>query len=95
MVLIIQKLLKDKKSIDPKMAQTEAERLDVKEEAPLVICRVLFEEKPHLLADSTVVQQHRPLFLRFTSGNDRAQRHLLGAIEQVPFFALLYLRDMY
>lgn len=78
----LKKAIKTNQALDPKSTQTEAERLDVKDEAALVICRVLFEKKPELLADSAVVQQQRALFLRFTAGNDRAQRHLLGAIEQ-------------
>jgi len=44
---------------------------------------VLFEQKPHLLCDAAAIGQDRALLLRFTANNERAQRHLLGAIEQI------------
>lgn len=56
----------------------EAERLDIREKAPLVLCE--------LLLDDNAVQQitmHRLLFLRFTHGNPKAQKYLLGGVEQV------------
>uniref|UniRef100_A0A915I2B6 Eukaryotic translation initiation factor 5 n=1 Tax=Romanomermis culicivorax TaxID=13658 RepID=A0A915I2B6_ROMCU len=75
--------MKKNQDLDPKLVQAEADRLDVKEEALLVICRVIFDEKPSQLVDEKVVQNFRQLFLRFSAGNERAQRHLLGALEQI------------
>ncbi|XP_076318944.1 eukaryotic translation initiation factor 5-like [Tachypleus tridentatus] len=57
---------------------TEAERLDIKDKAPLVFCELLFDEN--------IIQQikmHRILFLRFTHENHKAQKYLLGGVEQV------------
>lgn len=56
----------------------EAERLEIKEKAPLVLCELLF--------DKNIMQQiktHRLLFLRFTHDNSKAQKYLLGGLEQV------------
>ncbi|XP_037071970.1 eukaryotic translation initiation factor 5-like [Pollicipes pollicipes] len=56
----------------------EAERLDVKDKAPLVLSELLFN-------DTIVSQigQHRVLLLRFTHDNKRAQKYLVGGLEQV------------
>ncbi|RWS07574.1 eukaryotic translation initiation factor 5-like protein [Dinothrombium tinctorium] len=56
----------------------EAERLDIRDKAVLVLCELLFDEK--------MIQQikdHRMLFLRFTAGNPKAQKYLLRAFELV------------
>lgn len=65
-------------SLDAKEVVGEAERLEVRDKAPLVLCEVLFDEG--ILGQ---VGAQRPLLLRFTHGNHRAQRYLLGGIEQV------------
>ncbi|CAG0914412.1 unnamed protein product [Notodromas monacha] len=55
---------------------TEAERLDIKDKAPLILSEVLF--------DSSMLQQvkqHRIVFLRFCHQNPKAQKYLLGGIE--------------
>lgn len=56
----------------------EAERLDVKDKAPLVLSELLFN-------DSIVnqISQHRVLLLRFSHDNKKAQKYLLGGLEQV------------
>jgi len=56
----------------------EAERLDVKEKAPLVLSELLFNDTA-----LSQVSQHRVLLLRFTHDNKRAQKYLLGGLEQV------------
>lgn len=56
----------------------EAERLEVKQKAPLVLAELLF--------DHNIVQQlkkYRLLFLRFTHNDKKAQRYLIGGLEQV------------
>ncbi|XP_055941320.1 eukaryotic translation initiation factor 5-like [Argiope bruennichi] len=56
----------------------EAERLDIKDKAVLVLCELLLGE--NILQE---VKTHRLLFLRFTAGNHKAQKYLLGGLEQV------------
>lgn len=56
----------------------EAERLDIRDKAVLVLCELLFDED--------IIQQiktHRVLFLRFTAENVKAQRYLMRGFEQV------------
>lgn len=56
----------------------EAERLEIKQKAPLVLAELLF--------DHNIVQQlkkYRMLFLRFTHNDKKAQRYLIGGLEQV------------
>jgi len=57
---------------------TEAERLEIKDKGPLVLSEVLFNDNILLQ-----IKQHRILFLRFAHGNVKAQKYLLGGIEQV------------
>nr|CAG4634773.1 EOG090X05QT [Alona affinis] len=56
----------------------EAERLEVKDKAPLILCELIFDI-------NTIVQMktYRTLLLRFTHGNVKAQKALLGGIECV------------
>jgi len=56
----------------------EAERLDIKDKAVLVLCELLLGE--HIVHE---VKTHRLLFLRFTHGNHKAQKYLMGGLEQV------------
>ncbi|KAH8027312.1 hypothetical protein HPB51_004224 [Rhipicephalus microplus] len=65
-------------ALDGKEVVGEAERLEVRDKAPLVLCELLFDE--NILSQ---VAGQRALLLRFTHGNHRAQRYLLGGIEQV------------
>lgn len=57
---------------------SEAERLDVKDKAPLVFSELLFN-------DSIISQitQYRVLLLRSTHENKKAQKYLVGGLEQV------------
>lgn len=71
---------KDNNTLDSTIKEilAEAERLDIKDKAPLVFCELLFNEN--------IIHQiklHRMLFLRFTHENHKAQKYLLGGLEQV------------
>lgn len=56
----------------------EAERLEVKDKAALVLVELLMDEK--VLAQ---IKQHRKLLLRFCHNNQKAQKYLLGGIEML------------
>lgn len=56
----------------------EAERLDIKDKAVLVLCELLLGE--NIIQE---VKTHRLLFLRFTNDNQKAQKYLMGGLEQV------------
>ncbi|KAI8116809.1 Eukaryotic translation initiation factor 5 [Lucilia cuprina] len=60
----------------------EAERLDIVNKASLVLAELLFSE--NLPQD---VRKHRVLLLRFTHNNPKAQRYLIGGIEQDKLLA--------
>lgn len=56
----------------------EADRLDIKDKAVLLLCRSLF--------DAEVLQQikdNQALLLRFTADNQKAQKYLIGGMEQL------------
>ncbi|XP_044317142.1 eukaryotic translation initiation factor 5 [Drosophila rhopaloa] len=55
----------------------EAERLDIVSKAPLVLAELLFTE--NIIKD---VNRNRILLLRFTFNNPKAQRYLIGGVEQ-------------
>jgi len=61
---------------DPKLLLLEAERLDLKSKAPLLLCNLLFDRQ--ILEQ---LKQYRNLFIRFTHNDNKAQRHFLGGIE--------------
>lgn len=56
----------------------EADRLDIKDKAPLVLAELLYDT--NIIAQ---IKQYRSLFLRFTHGNPKAQKYLLGGFEQL------------
>ncbi|XP_044748348.1 eukaryotic translation initiation factor 5 [Coccinella septempunctata] len=56
----------------------EAERLEVKTKAPLLLCELLFDQ--NILGQ---IKKYRMLILRFTLNDKKAQRYLMGGIEQV------------
>jgi len=56
----------------------EAERLDVREKAVIVLCELLFDDPSKI---SQQIKTHRLLFLRFTTENSRAQKYLLRGLE--------------
>jgi len=70
--------VRDSGSIIARELVAEAERLEVKSKATLVLAELLFDDKIHLQ-----LKKHRVLFLRFCHEDQKAQRYLLGGIEQV------------
>lgn len=56
----------------------EAERLEIKQKAPLVLAELLFDQNISVQA-----KKHRMLLLRFTLNDKKAQRYLIGGIEQI------------
>uniref|UniRef100_A0A6B2EAB5 Eukaryotic translation initiation factor 5 n=1 Tax=Phlebotomus kandelakii TaxID=1109342 RepID=A0A6B2EAB5_9DIPT len=56
----------------------EADRLDIQQKAPLVLAELLFSA--NIIAE---VRKNRNLLLRFTHNNPKAQRYLMGGIEQI------------
>lgn len=58
----------------------EAERLDLKQKAPLLLANVLFDA--NVVKDGQV-KTYRGVLLRFTVNDQKAQRYLLGGIEQL------------
>jgi translation initiation factor 5 len=82
---IFYKLVKEKKEAGAladaavqKELVKEAERLDIKDKATLVLCELLFDAD--ILAQ---IRAHRLLFLRFCNQNRRAQKYLLGGYEKL------------
>uniref|UniRef100_A0A5S6QWX1 Eukaryotic translation initiation factor 5 n=1 Tax=Trichuris muris TaxID=70415 RepID=A0A5S6QWX1_TRIMR len=63
---------------DVKAIEAEAARLDVKDKAVLLLCRIIFNERM-----MEQVKPNRALLLRFVYQNPKAQRYLLGGIEQL------------
>lgn len=57
---------------------SEAERLDIKDKAPLILCELIFDS--NIL---TQLKTYKTLLRRFTEGNPKAQKALLGGIECV------------
>jgi translation initiation factor 5 len=56
----------------------EAERLDLKNKAPLLLVAVLFDEDI-----INQIKKYRTLLLRFCYEDEKAQRCLLGGVEQL------------
>ncbi|CAB0013949.1 unnamed protein product [Nesidiocoris tenuis] len=57
---------------------SEAERLEIKSKAPLVLAELLFDDKIHVQ-----IKKYRALLLRFTHEDAKAQKSLIGGIEQI------------
>ena len=57
----------------------EAERLEVKNKAPMVLCELLFNDK---MFKEKQIEKYSNLMLRFTHENQKAQKYLLGGIEK-------------
>ena len=62
---------------DEKKILKEAERLEVTNKAPIVLCEVIFGQK--ILAQ---IKSHKRLLLRFCHNNTKAQKYLMGGIEK-------------
>ncbi|XP_056645963.1 eukaryotic translation initiation factor 5-like [Diorhabda carinulata] len=56
----------------------EAERLEIKTKAPLILAELLFDQ--NILAQA---KKYRTLFLRFMLNDKKAQKYLIGGLEQV------------
>ncbi|CAD5123928.1 DgyrCDS12235 [Dimorphilus gyrociliatus] len=56
----------------------EAQRLEILDKAPLVLVELLFDENI-----AKQIPKYRALLLRFTQENTKAQRYLLGGLEQL------------
>ncbi|XP_065211426.1 eukaryotic translation initiation factor 5-like [Planococcus citri] len=69
---------RDAGTLNAKETVAEADRLEIKQKAPLILAELLFDEKIHVQ-----VKKHRALLLYFTHDDEKAQKYLLGGIEQV------------
>ena len=63
---------------DEKAILAEAERLEIQNKTPIVLCELLFTGGK-ILAE---IKANKRLMLRFTHGNQKAQKYLLGGIEK-------------
>ncbi|ODM99486.1 Eukaryotic translation initiation factor 5 [Orchesella cincta] len=70
--------LKNGGKYDDKELVTEAERLDIRAKATLVLAELFFNQN---IAKQVI--QHRVVLLRFCHQNTKAQKYLIGGIEQV------------
>ena len=75
------KALADKQTVDDavqKQILSEAERLDIRDKAVIVICELLFKEP---LKIQNKIKDNRKLFLRFTFQNPKSQKYLIRGFE--------------
>lgn len=63
---------------DEKEIVTEAERLEVTNKAPLVLCELIFDKNKML----SQIKTYKRLMLRFANDNNKAQKYLMGGIEK-------------
>lgn len=63
---------------DEKEILSEAERLEIVNKAPIILCELIFENAK-ILAQ---IKTHKRLFLRFALKNQKAQKYLMGGIEK-------------
>lgn len=57
----------------------EAERLEIKNKAPIVLCELLFDDK---MMKEKQINKYTNLLLRFTHENPKAQKYLIGGLEK-------------
>jgi len=57
----------------------EAERLEIKNKAPVVLCELLFNDK---MFKEKQIAKYAKLLLRFTHENPKGQKYLIGGIEK-------------
>lgn len=57
----------------------EAERLEIKNKAPVILCELLFNDK---MFKEKQIKKYANLLLRFTHENPKAQKYLIGGIEK-------------
>lgn len=74
------KNLRDDSTLDSKHKElmAKAEHLEIRSKVPLVLAELLFDQNIH-----AQVRRHRLLFLRFTHDDLKAQKYLMGGLEQV------------
>uniref|UniRef100_A0A1I8G3F3 Eukaryotic translation initiation factor 5 n=1 Tax=Macrostomum lignano TaxID=282301 RepID=A0A1I8G3F3_9PLAT len=65
----------------PQELLQEADRLDIRDKAVVVVAEVLLNNPGTLAADIT--KKYRSVFLAFTNGNPRSQKYLIGAVESL------------
>lgn len=82
---LLYNLVKAKKEgnlLDSAQAQkellNEAERLEIKTKAPLILAELLYDQ--NILSQA---KKHRMLMLRFTHEDRKAQKYLMGGLEQI------------
>jgi len=66
------------KKLPDKDIVLEAERLDIKDRAVMVLAELLFNEN---ILEQDLIKTHRTLFLRFLGNNQKAQKNFMGAFE--------------
>lgn len=57
----------------------EAERLEIKNKAPIVLCELLFTDK---MIKDKLVKKNKILLMRFCHENQKAQKYLMGGLEK-------------
>jgi len=57
----------------------EAERLEIKNKAPVILCELLFNDK---MFKEKQIKKYANLLLRFTHENQKGQKYLIGGIEK-------------
>jgi len=62
-----------------KEIQAEAERLEIKNKAPVILCELLFNDK---MFKEKQIKKYANLLLRFTQDNPKGQKYLIGGIEK-------------
>jgi len=62
-----------------KEIQAEAERLEIKNKAPVILCELLFNDK---MFKEKQIKKYANLLLRFTTENPKGQKYLIGGIEK-------------
>merc|ERR1711915_342277 len=83
---IFHKFVVNKKNAGPihqgtaaKEVASEADRLEVRNKAPIVLCELLFNDK---IMKEKQIEKYANLLLRFCHENQKAQKYLLGGIEK-------------
>jgi len=66
-------------SVVSKEILAEAERLEIKNKAPVVLCELLFNDK---MFKEKQINKYAKLLLRFTHENPKGQKYLIGGIEK-------------
>jgi len=66
-------------SVVAKEILAEAERLEIKNKAPVVLCELLFNDK---MFKEKQIAKYAKLLLRFTHENPKGQKYLIGGIEK-------------